>query len=352
MNKKIFFYALAMLASMATSCNKDDDEQEILTVPDEYIYVLNNGNWGSNDASLTMLNLKDSAVTQEVFYKQNGRHLGDLGQDIIIHGSKMYITVNGSSTIEVTDLDAKSIKQIKTEGMPHSLAAFGEKVYATYMNGIVVRIDTASLEIDGTVAVGRNPEQMTVVDGKLYVANTGGQDYNTETGYDKTVSVVDIATFRELTKITVHLNPRTIISDNSGNVYVVSYGNYMDIPNKLQKIDTKTHTVTDLSAIVNGTYIATVGDILYSIDAPWGGTAKYYSYNGASNSLISDNFIGNTAISSPFSLSTDEESGEIYISTSDYVNNGDLYVFDKSGNPTLTFETGLNPMKAVRIKKQ
>ena len=65
-------------------------------------------------------------------------------------------------------------------------------------------------------------------------------DYSTEVGYDKTVSVVDLSTFTEIKKLDVVLNPTRIQADEQGNVYVVSMGNYADIPNTVQKINTET----------------------------------------------------------------------------------------------------------------
>lgn len=354
MNRKIFYSiflcATMMMLPFFTSCSKDDDDDEVIEPAEtfEYIYVLNSGLMNGNNASLTRYSVEDKIVTQGFFEKQNGRRLGDTGQDILVYGSKIYIAMSGESTIEVTDLDAKSIKQIKTEGEPRGLAAYEGKVYATYYNGYVARIDTASFAVD-KVAVGRNPEQLTVANKKLYVANSGGLDYP---NYDKTVSVIDIATFKETKKIEVIINPCNITSDDNGNVYVVSVGNYGDIPNTLQKIAANTDVVSVVSDI-NGTYLATIGNTLYSIFAQWGEPAFFYSYNTANNTVISNNFIGTTSVASPNFLSADEDSGDIYISdiSSGYTNDGDMYVFDKTGKFLFTFETGLTPMKAVKVKK-
>ena len=83
----------------------------------------------------------------------------------------------------------------------------GGKVYISYYNGYVARLDTASLEVEAKVKVGRNPEQLAVSSNKLFVSNSGGMDYSTEVGYDKTVSVVDLSTFTEIKKLDVVLNP-------------------------------------------------------------------------------------------------------------------------------------------------
>ena len=352
MNKK-FFDLIALCVIMAlsfTSCSKDDDPIEII-IPSEYIYVLNSGNMGSNDASLSMYDLKENTVTKNVFHAQNGRYLGDTGQDIVVYGSKMYIAVSGESTIEVTDLEAKSVKQIKTDGQPRYFAVYGGKVYVTYFNGYVARIDTISLNVEERVKVGRNPEQLVVANGKLYVANSGGADYGTEVGYDKTVSVVDIASFIEAKKIEVVINPTEIEADDAGNVYVISKGNYYDIPNTLQKINHQTDEVTVVSGI-DGTVMTTAGNNLYSIYSQWGvAEIFYYAFNTANNTVISNNFIGSTNISGPYQINYDTSYESIFITSSDYISDGDVYIFDKTNKFVNTFEAGLNPMKAVYVKK-
>lgn len=263
MKKRNFIYVSALCALMSfsfTSCGDDEDpipeipeqpdhekpepEQPVVDESFMALYFLNSGKMGSNNASLYMYDVDKEEVVPDYFLAQNGRGLGDTAQDIVVYGDKMYITVSGENTIEVTDLHAKSIKQIKVDQQPRYLAMDGGKVYISYFNGEVARLDTASLEVDATVKVGRNPEQMAVANGKLFVANSGGMDYNTEVGYDKTVSVVDLASFTETTKVEVVLNPTRIVADEQGAVYVISMGDYMAVPNTLQKIDAETLEVS------------------------------------------------------------------------------------------------------------
>ena len=76
-------------------------------------YVLNSGDWKTGNSSLTKYDSATGAVEQNFFESQNGRSLGNTANDIIVYGSKMYIAVAGESTIEVVDLDAKSLKQVE-----------------------------------------------------------------------------------------------------------------------------------------------------------------------------------------------------------------------------------------------
>ena len=304
------------------------------------LYFLNSGNMGNNHATLTMYDPETGESDPDYFMTQNGRGLGDTAQDIIIYGEKMYIAVYGESTIEVTDLRAKSIKQIRTEGQPRYMVADGGKVYVTYYNGYVARLDTASLEVEATVPVGRNPEQLAIANNKIYVANSGGMDASTSVGYDKTVSVIDIPSFTEKKQLDVVLNPGRVQVDDQGYVYVVSIGNYGDIPNTLQRIDSRTDEVSVLEACPNATEMAYLDGVLYTYysqyDANWNTTITFTSYNG-------------TTIAQPYSISA--AGINIYVAESDYTNNGDVYGFGTDGKLLITTEAGLNPMKVVLAQK-
>ena len=82
-------------------------------IGDGNAYVLNEGNYGSNNSSLSLINLASGAIENDVFSTAYGRGLGDLAQDVVVYGAKAYITVSTSNTIEVMNLtDNKSI-QIK-----------------------------------------------------------------------------------------------------------------------------------------------------------------------------------------------------------------------------------------------
>lgn len=116
------------------------------------------------------------------------------------------------------------------------------KVYVTYYEGFVGEIDPAGYNVRIT-AVGPNPEGLAYARGKLFIANSGGY----LPGYNNTVSVVDVSSFKEISTIEVNCNPSVVVANSAGNlVYVTSAGNYADIPAKLQVIDVAAAKVTDI----------------------------------------------------------------------------------------------------------
>lgn len=348
------------------SCSSDDDD-DILNMADSNvgIFVLNSGSMSRNNASLTFYDLERNKSLDNVFKRTNNKSLGDTGQDLLIYQDKMYIAVYGSNVIYVTDKYGKELGQIQPvrDGQPQSprsLTAYNGKIYVTLFDGYLAKIDPTTLEIEAQVKVGRNPESVKAANNKLYVANSGGLDYNTSIGYDKTVSVIDVSTFTELKKMDVVLNPVKLSDPNSnGYIFLISNGNYKDIPNTLQRINTQTDEVETLTGI-NATWMSMNNDKLYVIysqyDANFNTTISYWVYD--TNSTLQatpTNFITDgTIVNNPYCITTDSINNYVCIGTSDYKTNGDMYIFTSDGKLVRKFDTGgINPMGAyyINLKK-
>src|ERR1700740_1090121 len=91
------------LSLILASCHKDKTVKPTPTPVTDGFYVLNQGLFNDNNSTLSFYSYSTKAVTADIFSSVNGRGLGDTGNDIEIYGSKMYIVVNVSSTIEVVD---------------------------------------------------------------------------------------------------------------------------------------------------------------------------------------------------------------------------------------------------------
>ena len=351
---KTYVKSIAMLFALfaLVGCSEDNDNPVVNGAPahDNVMYVLNSGDWKSNNSSLTMYDVSTGEVVQGYFEQVNGRKLGNTANDMIVYGSKMYIAVSGEGTIEVTDLNAKSLKQIECGAQPRYLAAHDGKVYATYYDGHVARIDTVSMQVDAMVEVGRNPEQLAVCNGKLYVANSGGMDYNTELGYDNTISVIDLVSFTELGKLEVAVNPANVVSDGEG-VYVASYGNYADVPSTLQYISADGTSQALPAECSNMTEMCYNSGVLYGFysqyDANWNAVTTYVSFDRSAFATDSP-WIKESYLPAPYKVCS---AGEyVCVTSSDYINDGDVYMYDTDGMLVSKISAGLNPVKVVSLK--
>ena len=334
------------------SCN-NSSKNDIIPVRSG-TYILNNGNWSSNDSNIGIYSPSEKIFAANAFQAANGQALGDLGQDITGLGEDIYIAVNGSQTIFVTDRDLKIRKQINAEKegtrlSPRHFATSGSKVYVTYYEGFVGEIAN-----DWSVTlceVGPNPEGVAVADDNLYVANSGGMAYPE---YNNTLSVVSASSFTETSTIEVNVNPAKVEASSDGAyVYVSSFGNYADVPAKLQVISVSNGAVADLdyasvSAIAKGP-----DDVLYILcggyDENWNplpGTV--YKHDMKTNKSLGGFVTDGTTLPNAYSISATSD-GYVYVGCSDYVNTGDIYIFTADGKLHDKFDSqGLNPVKAYK----
>ena len=348
---KIYKLILTLGITLAL-CSCDNSSKDDTTPVSNGTYILNNGNWNSNDSNIGVYNPSSKTFTANIFKTANGQNLGDLGQDITGLGEEIYIAVNGSQVIFVTDTDLRKKQEIiadkdDTRLSPRYFATSGNKVYVTYYEGYVGEI-TSDYSVK-LCPVGPNPEGVAVAGGNLYVANSGGMAYP---AYNNTVSVVSTTTFTETSTIEVNLNPAKVEASSDGTyVYVSSFGNYADIPAKLQVITTSNGKVAELdyasvSAIAKGK-----DDILYILcggyDENWNplpGTV--YRHNMKTNKSLGTFVMDDTLLPDAYSISVGRDN-YVYIGCSDYKTNGDVYVFTQEGKLHDKFDSqGLNPLKA------
>jgi YVTN family beta-propeller protein len=343
--------AAAALSITLASCHKDKKVTPVTTPVANGLYVLNQGLFNHNNSTLSFYNYTSKQVSPDVFTSTNARGLGDTGNDIEIYGSKMYIVVNISSTVEVVDAKtSKSLKQIKlfngaTAREPRDVVFYKNNAYVTSYDGTVAVIDTAALSVSKYITVGRNPEQLAVANGKLYVANSGGLDFP---NYDKTVSVIDLATQTVTKTLNVVVNPQNVVADNYGNVYVLSAGDYSAAnPPSLAIIDDNTDVVKSQTNF-DGSNMAIQGDNIYFISS----AGKIVIYNAKTQTVSNSNFISDgTVITTPYSVNGDATTGEVFVTDAkDYTSNGTLYAFDKNGKKEYSVTVGINPGKIALFK--
>ena len=378
MKKRDFFKLLAMIVAVPfvfAACTNDDDpaivpEPEPTPTPapepepepdysvptdKQGLYVFNGGNQGKSiDGSLSFINFSKKEVTNGVFAAKNNRSLGGTVQNGAVFRDLLYIAVYRSKTIEVVDkLSLESVKQIAIPSPadgPRFVVADDNYVYASLYSGAVVRINPATNEIDKTVDVGPNPEEMVIVNGFLYVVNSDGMNYNNGYADGKSVSKIDLSSFTEVKKIEVGVNPTRIATDGT-NVYALSMGDYGATPSSIWKIDAQDNT-TDTG--IGASWLAVHNGVLYTInsvfDENWMTTNYYISYNLADMSVKSSAFLGENVVDAPAGIAIDAVGGNIYVSSynlvsgfASYSTDGYVNQYDLDGNLVKRYDVAVGP---------
>jgi len=344
--KYTIFSCFAVL-TLLSACSTGDPESPVVPEKAAGIYILNSGNYYSNDASLVSYDPLTGTVSSDIIAARNGKQLGDVANDMLIYGSKMYIAVTNSAIIFICDLEGNILKEIQ-EGSPRHLCAEGGKVYATLFEGYAAEIDTVTFSVRKT-QVGANPEGIACSGGKIYVADSFG--YDTSGTYGTSVSVLDRSTFSVIKEITVLNNPQTLHVTSDGTLYLICWGNYADIPASLQKINPATDAVTTVGDVHPTGMVIGEDDTAFllcsSYDAQWKQTINYYTFDLGTDTVIGE-LVSSTEVPDGYSLNYDHTDDLLYIGCSDYRSTGEMYIVTPSGNVLTHFDTGgLNPISVA-----
>lgn len=372
---RLLFLSIICLHSLS-SCRGDVEmvlSEDIAVSNPEIIkgykgfYLLNEGNMGSNKATLDYYDFETGIYTRNIYAERNPhvpKEMGDVGNDIGIYGGKLWAVINVSNKVEVMDAEtAKRIGQIEIPNCRFIKFHQGYAYVTSYAGpvvidpnyeqlGFVAKINTATLEVVDRCLVGFQPDELEIVDGKIYVANSGGYmgAGNTE-GYERTVSVIDIATFKEEKRIDVAYNLERIKADSRGDLWVSSRGDYKSLPARLFFLDHELQKVTDTIPIaatnywiddnllyVYGTewsYITNSWDISYSI-------VDTETHEIVTRSIITDGT--DKEIEKPYGIMVHPETKDIFITDAgNYVTPGVLYCFDKNGKKKWSVVSGNIP---------
>lgn len=383
---KRFSILYLILPLLLASAGCRDDE---LVVPTEYdvvpevpdrgtsvrgFYVVNEGNMGSNKCTLDYFDYFTGLYARNFYAERNPqvvKELGDVGNDIGIYGSKLYVVVNCSHKVEV--MDAGSGRRIGSVDIPNCrYVRFhrGKAYVSSYVGpvlidanapkGAVFEIDTLSLEVTRKVTVGFQPEEMEIVDDYMYVANSGGYR---PPAYDNTVSVVQMIDFKQVGQIPVGINLHRVKKDRYGKLWVSSRGDYESRPSRLFVMEKKRGysfmEVTDTIPVACSN-MALFGDSLFFYATEWNNyaaanTVTYGIIDVVSKRVVSRNFITDGTekeIAVPYGIAAHPETGDIFVTDArNYVSSGTLYCFDKNGRKKWSVRTGDIPAHIAFLKR-
>ncbi len=347
----VLFALLATFYACEPNPPQNDEPKEI----GKGYYVVCEGLWGRNNASLDFYDLLKQETTIDVFQEQNGTSLGDVANDVIEKNEKLYIVVNGSNCVMVVNKDnAKKVALIpittSENPQPRNIVEAGARIYVSCFDGHICVINPTNNKVVSTITTqGRNPEQMTISNGKLYVSCNGGLDFP---NYDNKVEVYDLETMEMIKQIEVGLNPGNIQSKD-GFIYAQIRGNYGDIAQELIKIDAQSDEIVERINIDINTFDI-IGDKILFTNTDYATYTNTYKTIPLNNlNATPEDFITtipeDKTITTPYKISHDETN--VFITDAkDYTSNGRCFVFDYQGNYQIDFETYTCPQKVISKK--
>lgn len=382
-------YILTLAAVVIQSCRSDEQvvnvEDSIITDSPSSVtdagnargmYLLCEGNMGSNKATIDYLDLSnpDGKVhyQRNIFASRNPtavKELGDVGNDIQIYGSRLWIAVNCSNKVEVCTSD--SCHRIGQVNIPNCryVAFAGRYAYissyagpvtmGSAQQGRVYKVDTLTLEKVDSVTVGRQPEEMAVIGGKLYVANSGGY---TPDNYDRTLSVIDLNTFVEERRIDVDVNLHRVRKDRYNQLWVTSRGDNGGRASCLYYLTVGADGIMHVEGKIDTpvSEMCIVGDTLYYIGTQYNngvqsgntgmGLIDIRRHEPISTTMFRAPEIA--AMELPYGIAVNPDTKSFFLmDAKNYVSSGELLHFHPDGTLAWRQWTGDIPSRAVFVSK-
>ena len=380
---RILKLLLWLLPLCLFSCREDeyvtymtDEDTGVPSVEETHfdgLYILNEGNMGSNRCTLDYLDLSGTDSTihyyRNIYAERNPstvKELGDVGNDIGIYGSKLWIVVNCSNKVEVCEArSTRRLGQVNIDNCRYLAFDGGFAYVSSYAGpvqvaencplGRVYKVDTLTLQKVDSVVVGYQPEEMAIVDGKLYVANSGG--YRVPL-YDNRIMVIDLATFQVIKEIEVDVNLHRLLADSHGQLWVSTRGNYFDVAPALYCLK-EDKVVARLEIPISSMTI--VGDSLYYIGTTFsyvdGGYKKDFGIVDVALQRCSVAVTFEAPeiknITLPYGIIVNPHDRDFYIlDAKNYVSSGELLHFDADGHFLWRVSTGDIPSRGVFLESK
>ncbi|MCB7479925.1 YncE family protein [Christiangramia sediminis] len=350
MNYKHFLFLLSILLFL-NSCEDDTDCCPMPEPTADFAsgtFVLNEGNFGSGNTSVSYINENTGEVQNQVFNNINGFELGDTAQSIEMHEDLAIIVVNVSNKIEIVNrYTFETLGTINANLQnPRFAEVVGGNIYVSNWgdgsnpdDDFVAVFNLTDFSFIKSISVAEGPEKMTSVENSLYVAHKGGFSFN------NIISVIDARADVVTAEIEVGDLPNSMVISGS-DLWVLSSGkpSYAEVETagELSKININTNEVVEsfefpesnlhpenLNLVGTDAYF-TIGKSLYN-----------YSPGGTLPSSAEFSF-DEAAVLYGFEIHNEK----IYIASpnADFTGDGNLYIYDLNDGSLLEqYKTGINP---------
>ena len=348
--KQLTFFIFILLM-ISTAC----EELPVDTIYYDFgnsrgVFISNEGNFMYGNSSLTYYDKEKKKAFNQVFYARNNAPLGDVAQSLAFNGKTLFIMVNNSGRIYGIDPETAAYKGVITGLVSPRYMHFlnAEKAYVSdlYARKIwIVNPEKYTLSgsitlSDGSTNSARHAsEQFLKVGNLIYVSCWSYDDY---------LLVIDPSADEVIDSIKVPLQPRDMVYDRFGKVWVLSDGGYEGSPAgfenpALSRIDPETRTIERIfryrreEGIPSGLVLNRTSDTLL------------YIQQGIRQMAVKGTVLPGTAFIPPegrlfFSLAIDPDTGEIYAADAiDYSQSGVVYRYSPGGKLVDSFRAGINP---------
>ncbi|MEA1875065.1 MAG: YncE family protein [Bacteroidota bacterium] len=354
--KKLPFIIIGLILLSITSCMRDDELWESVTYnnfPYEGLFVINEGNFMYNNASLTYYDLETKDVIQNVFFNTNGIPLGDVAQSMTIRDSLAYIVLNNSGKIMIMNINnfrfIGKITELDSPRQIHFLS--DDKAYVSDLYAQAIHIvNPKSMKKIGSIDIS-NPQSDFYQHPSEEFVQIDSLVFTNAWSFDNQILVINSNTDELIDSIQVGKQPNSMCLDNLNRLWVLSDGGFEGNPygNELASltcINTSNLNIIkriELEQDFNPTNLCinASGDSLFFINHDVCFFAVHQSEQA--KTLIESTYEYGQ-IGGFYSLAIDRKRKEIYVGDAkDNVQAGTVSRYSGDGNFINEFDTGIIP---------
>lgn len=326
------FIIVVSLAFVFSGCVKDKPsplpEQTVTVLQQQAVYVICEGNFGSNNAALSSWDNTTQQCTEDLYSLVNSESCGDVLQSVSAYQNKRYLVVNNSAKIVVCDANFKKQAEIRQLNSPRYIQfVTPAKAYVSDLKSNAIQI----INLNTNSVVGQIPcsgwtERMVMIYNKVFVCNINREYlYVINTGTDRLEDSIKIAA-----------NANSLVIDNEAMLWVLCRSQATGAAAQLFRIDPVSNALKQTLSLPED-----ASDLCANPDA----TQLYFISQGIKRLNIGNGSISSVANSSGnfYGLGVHPRTGDLYLSDAkDYTQQSFIRVFNSGGQQLYEFRAGIN----------
>jgi hypothetical protein len=350
-------YRFAIIFLLFLSACMDDDA--LWEIDKKYprvsegVFIVNEGNFWYNNASLSFYDPADRQLFNDVFFHTNSLPLGDVAQSMAIRDSLGYIVLNNSGRIYVINVNTfKYVGKITGLVSPRHIHFISDtKAYVTdlYAKSIAV-VNPQTFEVTGNIDVNNN-ESAFYQHSTDQMVQHGKYVFTNCWSFDDKILVIDTETDQWVDTIKVFIQPKSLAMDKYGKLWILTDGGYEGNPfgheqPALMRIDALTRRTEMVfrfgiddyprGMVLNGTL-----DTLYFAN-------KHIYRHPVISQTPPEVFLesphSNNTLGGYYSVGVDPYSSEVYVADAiDLVQPGRVIILKPNATPVDTLKVGIIP---------
>ena len=337
-NSKYFLTLLALLGvSLLVGCGDDEPDIDLNTS----VLVVNEGNFGSANGSLSSYNIDSEEVVQDV-YQTNGTT-----QSATAYNNSFFVVTNATDKVDVINQTTLTLDGVIEEGLvtPIRFAAVGNTGFvscwgafdANFANpdSYVAVVDLTTNTITGTIAMGARTQYLIEQNGKIYAAVVGSDVV-------KVINPADLS----VNDIVVSDGPSTMVTDGDGDIWVLcTSGNLVEIDTQADEVTGRSLSGLTTAGFNEKVAIDRSGDLIYFLggsNETFTGQTNVFRVDISAATLQAETFV--TDGFAFYGIAVNQDNGEVYVGDSNaFQSTGTGFRYAADGTLLGQFATGIGP---------